>query len=445
MANNTIFSGTSRYSSDFQSVIDRAVSIQSLHLSQLSSEKTRLTDQATALTTLQSKFSSLSSSLAAIGSAIGLDSFSSSTSNDGVVSLKLSDGVSEGSYKIRVTALGAQTSTMSKDGLNVVADPSKANITAGSEFTLAVNGESVTIAPEAQTLESLADAINAAGAGVRATIVNIGSSSAPDYRLSLSSDAYDAVSITLADGATELLDTLATGSKATYTVNGVPVETDSRTVTLSPGLSMTLVGESAAGVDTTVTVSRTTASVKNALSAFATAYNAAVEALDAHRGQAGGALAGDMLIRTLGDALRDVAGYQAPSGDLGNLTALGFTFTDKGRLEFNASGFDAAAGGNPDAVMSVLNGFVSSANSTLSAVAGSNSGAIDTASDLVASMIESQDKLIDAEQDRVDLFRQQMTERIGQADALIAGLEQQVTFYTGMFESMRIAQQMYSA
>jgi flagellar hook-associated protein 2 len=441
---SNIFSGVSRYSSDLRAIIDRAVAIQSLHLTQLSQTKIKLSDQSKALSALQSKFDSLANSLTALKTASGIDSFSSSTSTEGVVQVNLSEGVAEGSFMVHVTSLGAQTVTMSTNGLATVSDPGKDNISAATEFTLTVDGESFTISPAAQNLKALAEAINAAHAGVRATLVNVGAPSSPDYRLSITSNAYADVAITLSDGETELLETLTSGANAKYSVNGVAVSSDSRKVILSPGVSITLVGESAAGVDTTVTVGRTTASAKNALSALATAYNTAMSALDEHRGENAGVLAGDMLIRTLADALRKVANYEADSGGILSLTALGFTFTDTGELKFDGSTFDAAVQGKTDELIGFLEGFKQYAQSVIEAVAGSGSGAISTASDLVTSMIAEQDRLIQAEQERVDLFEENITARMNEADALIASLEQQVEYYTNLFEGMRNYNKLYS-
>ncbi len=442
---STIFSGASRYSTDFQSIIARAVSIASLHMNQLAAGRTKLDSESSALATLQTKFDSVRSSLEAIESSTGLGAFSTSVSHNGVVSLSLGEGVMEGAYTVRVTGLGANTTTMSKDGLTVVTDPAAAIISAGPEFTLTVNGTPVTITPSGPTLNALAEAINDASAGVHATIVNIGGPASPDYRLSLRGDAYDAVAISLSDGGTPLLDTLATGSKASYTVNGVAVETESRTVTLAPGITMTLDGESETGVDTTVTVSRSLASVKNALCAFVTSYNAAFAALDEHRGDKGGALSGDMLIGTLSDALRSVAHYEAASGDIANLAAVGLTFDEDGVLQFSASDFDAATAGRTDVLTDFLSTFMAAAGDTLEAIAGATDGVIASTSKSVKSMIERQDERIEAEQDRLDLYQKQLTARMSDADALIASLEQQVNYITGLFDSMRAASEMYGA
>jgi flagellar capping protein FliD len=276
-------------------------------------------------------------------------------------------------------------------------------------------------------------------------VVNVGSTASPDYRLSVGSDAYDAVTVTLAAGATPLLDTMAGGSKAAYSVNGVAVQTDSRTVTLAPGLKMTLLGESGAGVTTTLTVSREASAAKNALSAFATAYNALVETLDTHRGQGGGALAGDALLNTLTGGMRNLVNFEADSGAFANLAALGMTFDEEGVLQFSASAFDTATQGRTTGLFSFLHDFVKSADNLVDSLAGATSGMIASALETVEESIAQQEHRIQDEQDRLELFETTLTARINEADALIAALEQKVNYVTGMFDSMRAASRMYGA
>ena len=112
-----IFSGNSRYASDFQTVINRSVAIASLPLQQLSNNKLVLQDQSTALTGLDNKFASLQSALGSIESATGLSSYSSSVSNGSVVKANISSGAMEGTYTVEVTSLGSFSNTMSRDGL----------------------------------------------------------------------------------------------------------------------------------------------------------------------------------------------------------------------------------------------------------------------------------------------------------------------------------------
>jgi flagellar hook-associated protein 2 len=447
---STIFSGTSRYASDFQSLISRAVSIASLPLTQLTIQKTALQAESTALSTLDTKFSSLQSAITSLETATGSGSFAASVSDETIVSATVSTGALEGIYSIEVTSLGSYTNTMSKDGLTTVTDPSTQNIYSASSFTLTINGTPTTITPAANTLNDLVEAINATDLEVRASIVNIGSTDSPDYRLSIQSTNLAGDTIQLADGATSLMDTLSTGANATYKVNGrsTAVSSDSRTITLAPGLSVQLLAASETGVATTITVSRSTSAISNALLAFVTAYNAAVDELDKHRGDSGGALAGQSIVFTLSQALRDVAQYSGDSGAITSLTELGLTFDGEGKLSLDTSTFSSAASDNMKAVLTFLgstteSGFLKSATDLLYSLEDTTDGLIKTAISSLEAAVAAQDDRIAAEQDRVDRVRENLVAQMAAADALIAALEQQASYITDLFESMRIAAGMY--
>jgi flagellar hook-associated protein 2 len=339
---------------------------------------------------------------------------------------------------------------MSKDGLTTVTDPSTQNIYSASSFTLTINGTPTTITPAANTLNDLVEAINATDLEVRASIVNIGSTDSPDYRLSIQSTNLAGDTIQLADGATSLMDTLSTGANATYKVNGrsTAVSSDSRTITLAPGLSVQLLAASETGVATTITVSRSTSAISNALLAFVTAYNAAVDELDKHRGDSGGALAGQSIVFTLSQALRDVAQYSGDSGAITSLTELGLTFDGEGKLSLDTSTFSSAASDNMKAMLTFLgstteSGFLKSATDLLYSLEDTTDGLIKTAISSLEAAVAAQDDRIAAEQDRVDRVQENLVAQMAAADALIAALEQQASYITDLFESMRIAAGMY--
>jgi Flagellar capping protein len=246
--------------------------------------------------------------MTAIQTAITTGSYDKSLSNASVARVTLGTTVLEGSYDINVTALGSSSTALSKAGLITVTDPSTQNISASSNYTLVIDGVNHPITAGSNTLNALASAINNdATAGVSATIVNMGNSGTPDYRLSLQAKKLGAVTIDLTDAGGSIIDPISTGTKATYQLNGVvtSIETDSRTITLAPGITVDLLATG----DTTIGISRSLTSVSNALISFATAYNGAVGELDKHRGEGGGALAGQSLISSLSDALRKISGY----------------------------------------------------------------------------------------------------------------------------------------
>lgn len=449
---STIFTGSSRYSSDFQSVITRAVNIASLPLTQLNNVKNTLEDRSSALSSLDSVFSNLSSAIQTLQSSTGTSSFTSTTSRSGVVRATVGDGALAGSYQVEVTSMGSNSSSMSKDvvegnGITKVTDPATQNIASGSTFTLTVDGVDHEFTGFT-TLNSLVAAINAdSDANVQATIVNLGSSSSPDYRLSLQSTKLDDVSLQLTDGdSNTLLDTLSTGSQATYKVNGMSTEvsTDSRTITLAPGLTVDLIGESNTGETTTITVSRSTLSIQNALSSFATAYNAAVAELDEHRGSNDGALAGDSVIYTLQQTLREVVGYSTGTDGVSSLTSLGMSFDKTGRLSFDTTAFTSATDSDYSALSDFLgsstsSGFLKAATDAMDMVTDSESGVLTSTIENVKDQITRQDTAISDMEERITLLQLSLNEQMAAADALIAKLEQQVVYIQGLFSAMDTA------
>ena len=152
----------------------------------------------------------------------------------------------EGSYTLEVVSLGAYSVSLSSDVLTTVSDPTQQSISAAQTLSLTVDGIAFEVTPESPSLIGLATAINRLeDSGVRATVVNVGSSASPDYRLSLQSTKLAPVNIQLQDGASSLMTSLASGSNAVYKVNGMDreIQSESRTVALAPGLEVTLRGE----------------------------------------------------------------------------------------------------------------------------------------------------------------------------------------------------------
>ena len=192
-----------------------------------------------------STFSALPSAIAGIGTALGPSSYSA-TSSSGAVSASVTSGALEGSYAVDVTDLGSYSTSVSDPSLPAVTDPTSSSISTSSTYTLTVNGTTTTITPAGNSLMDLAQAINTASAGVQASVVNTGSS----YSLVVRSANLAGDSIQLNDGSQDLLDTLDPGSPAVYDISGLgdatqPIDSNSRTVTLAPGVTINLLQQTA--------------------------------------------------------------------------------------------------------------------------------------------------------------------------------------------------------
>ena len=428
---------SSQYSSDLQQVLSRAIAIASLPLTQLNSQLTDLQNRSTALNSLNGKFASLQTALQGVSAAAV--STSAQVSDNSVLAAQSDSTARPGSYTIHVGNAGAPSSALSLNTLPAVQDPSTQSITTASSLTLTVDGTPVTITPAANTLNALADAINSSGANVSATIVNLGSPSAPSYQLSLQSTKLGNITLQLNDG-NGLMGTLSAGTVAQYQVNGqpaTPISSDSSTVTIAPGVTVDLL----AFGDSTVTVSQSSSNQANALSSFVAAYNAAVDELSTNRGQGGGALTGDSLINTLSQSLRGMSTFTGGSGSVQNLTDLGLTFDKTGHLNFDQTVFATVSAAHPGDVSAFLGspdsgGFLKNATDTLNGLEDPTTGIIETTIASAQTAIDNQNTKISSEQDRIDTLTTSLSAKIDAADALIASLEQQQTYFTTLFTDM---------
>jgi len=432
------FNGSSTYSSSFQQVITRAVAIASLPEQSLQNEVTTLNSQASTVTSLSAAFTTLQADIQNIDGAVA-GSPSAQSSDSTAVSATAASGALNGTYTIQVDDVGSSTATLSPAGLTTVTDPTTGNISSATSFTLTVNGTATTITPSGTSIEALADAINSASAGVQATIVNVGSSASPDYRLAVSSTSLGADTIQLSDGTNSLLDTLSTGTDAQYKVNGstTDVQSTSSQVTLSPGLTVNLLAQTS--TPATITVSSNYSSLQSALSSFVTDYNSAVDALQQNVGQGGGPLTGDSLIYTLTNVLDQIANYAGgSSGSIASLSNLGVSLQDTGQLSFDQSTFAAAS---PSDIANFLGsiesstGFLDTASNELNSITDPTNGVFAAESSSIQSQITSDNTQISNDQARVTTLQTTLQAQLSQADAAIATLQQQDTYYQELFQA----------
>jgi flagellar hook-associated protein 2 len=432
------FTGASEYSTQLQTVIAKAVSAASGPLTQLQSQQTTLQNQQTELSTLSSNFAALQSSIESVNSATGLGAYSASVDNTSIASATVSSGVMGGTYALTVASMGSRTNTMSQNGLNTVTDPTSGNIDSSTTYTLSLNGTNYSITDTAGTLNGLAQAINTSGANVQATVVNVGGSSSPDYRLSIQSLDYAPDTVQLSDGTNNLLNTLTTGSYVQYQVNGepaTPINSSSRSIDLSTGLTVNVLGTGS----TNITVAQSDSSMTNALSSFVNAYNNVVNELDKNRGQNGGALSGDSIVYQLQGALQNITNYTAASGNITALSQIGISFDENGQMQFDPSAMSQAS------TSDVLNffgsesggGFLQAASNIMTSITDPSTGTLPNATQSLSTQLTSIQSKISDDQQQISALQTTLTQQMNAADAAISSMEQQVYEITTLFTDMQ--------
>lgn len=454
-SSSAYFSGMSNFGTDLNNAISREVQIAELPIQLLQNNVNHLTNQLQTLQNLDTNdITPVQTAIAGLASAAA-NLLSTSVSGASVATATLASGATAGSYSLAVTNLGSYSDALSVDpsvanGLPTVTDPSKNSISSSGSYTLTVTvgiatPTTIPISYSGGNLNGLAQAINSAGAGVQATVVQVGTPSAPDYRLSLQSSQLGPVTMQLNDGNQSLLESSGSaGVLAQYTINGKQVNSDSDTVTLAPGLTVHLTGTSASTA--TITVAANSSAVGYALQSFVSAYQTALADLNTNRGQGGGPLTGQSIVYELMNTLQSLANYSTGPGKLGSLAALGVGFDpDTGALTFNQSTFNSATSGQTDALTQFLGsstsgGFLETATNAMSSLLDASTGVLTQDISTMQSNITATNQQITDKINQVTLLQTNLTQQMAAADALIYELQQQASQMQDMFTAMRDAQ-----
>jgi flagellar hook-associated protein 2 len=317
-----------------------------------------------------------------------------------------------------------------------------------STYNLVIGSSKYSFTPADNSAASVAAAINGLyGGQVHASVVDLGTGGSPDYRIALQGPAgttYDIQKTT----ATNYQKEQTAGALASYEVNssGVTNTSTTRNITISDGITATLVGTSG-GSPVGITVTRSTSALDTALSGFTDAYNAAVDELGTQRGQSAGALGGQSIVNQLSSLLSSISTYSS-SGQINGLSTLGLDLGTDGHITYNNFTLMAADLASSTSVTSFLGsatggGFLKTATDALTSVEDPTTGLLKTLETDTKSQITSLGTTISAKQAAVDAMQLTMQNQMASADALIASMEQQYSYLSGMFQAQETADAMY--
>jgi len=189
------FTGVSSYSSDFQSILDRASQIAQIPITNLQNEPSDNLSKKQALIALNPVVANLASAVAALGSIASGQSVTVSSSDSNTVSIVNTGATSPATYTIsNIQSLATAAWAMSNP---FTGDPTTTAVSASGQMTLGFGSNTYTIQLTKQTnnLDGLVNAINNAGAGLTAQVLTSGSS---NY-LQISAINSGAGAITLSD------------------------------------------------------------------------------------------------------------------------------------------------------------------------------------------------------------------------------------------------------
>ena len=335
----------------------------------------------------------------------------------------------------------------------VVADKTAA-IGAGT-MTLTVGGVAKTITIDAanNSLDGLAGAINASGAGVTASII----ADEGGHRLILKGPTGEAGAFTLtADaGADPGLSTFATGggmtegqsaANAEFTIDGVAFRRASNIIDdVVPGMSLTL-KKAAPGQPVDIGASRPLDMIKQTVGDFVAVYNQLKKSLVSASNLSGPTSSLRELERELSGLLHKVV---SSHGSINKLSDIGITSTKEGLLAVDSTKLDKALETDAGAVEALFNprrdathteqsdpGIAFALDAIRDKAVGAN-GAIDRVSQSLTAKQESLADQLEKIEEREDAYKARLEKQYGALEAKLAAfkatqsyLEQQIELWT---------------
>jgi flagellar hook-associated protein 2 len=367
---------------DVNSILTQLMAVERQPLTKLQSQATELKTQLSTFGNLQSQFATMRDKANALVSPTLWSGLAATTSDASAVKVATGANAVAGSYSVAVAKLATRqtvTSTALASGASTLNEGSL-TITLGAwtgdpvdNFAPKAGAAAVTVAIGAgeTSLAGIRDKINAANAGVTATIVNDSSGA----RLSLRSNETGAengfkisASETVDDGNADTgltalnFDRLAASSRmvpgqaaqdAEATINGVAIVSKTNELAnVVDGLTLTLQKTTASNVE--LSVASDTASVKTAINDFVTAFNGLAGFLRTQTAynaetQTGGPLQGDQSAVSLQSQLRSALNAaSSASSTWTRLSDVGIAMKTDGSFEVNATKLDNALANLPE-------------------------------------------------------------------------------------------------
>jgi flagellar hook-associated protein 2 len=294
--------------------------------------------------------------------------------------------IAAGTYAIEVTTLAAAE--------KIASDPQTSSDTAlGFSGDMVINGTTVSVA-STDTLSDIVTNINAADAGVNASLLNI---SGGQSCLTLQSTGAGSSSITLADGTgSTVLESLGLvsdggpknliqkGQDAAFSIDGYDMTSPSNTITgVIPGVTLTLTGTNSTAIDLNITQdtsglstnASTLVSDLNSVLTYINSQNTYNSSSSSSTSSTSNVLMGNTTLYGIKNSITTtLLGNIQGNSTYTTAASIGITFGTDGTLSFDSSTFSAALSANPTETVNAIQSLSTALYTNLNAYVDPSTG-----------------------------------------------------------------------
>jgi flagellar hook-associated protein 2 len=384
---------------DMNSILQQIQAIKSQQILMLKQQQQQISDKKTVISNIQNILKNFQSSINNISDSATVNAKSVNVSNPNVLTASITDptNVSEEIYNINISQLVtnqiyASNNSFSDKNASLGLNP--------GTLTISMNGNNYNIVYDnTYSLQSLADEINKTASvysgNFRASIINVGTSSNPQYKLVIAGTKTGADnSFTISDTGNAVstlgLTNIQNAQNAVATVNGLQVQSDTNTFTNIPGLSFTAFQTGS----TVLQIQKDNKPITDALNGIVNYYNQLVDIVNKETGK-GGKLSGEYGLNQI------VNGIFNQLQPLFTADIINFDRTT-GHISLNTSKLNDALTNNPLDLQNTLNNVKNNLTTYLNPYTQFN-GILDQYNKSYDSQIQNIQNLIDLQTERVQM------------------------------------------
>jgi flagellar hook-associated protein 2 len=420
---------------------------------QLTAQQTSLDAQVSAYGTFTSALDTLQATLPTLQDPSQLAGFDATVADQTIASATTTSGAVAGQYSLEVQNLATAATLTSQPVL------SSASIVGTGTLTIAVGGASTSINVDSSdnTLGGIASAINSAAnnPGVTASVISA-SGGARLVLTGTATGAENAITVTQsggdgglsslvydpADSITNLTQTQA-AQDANFSINGYLATSAGNVVSNAiSGVTLNLLGASAANTPTTLTISADTSAASSSINAFVSAVNGVLSSIQTLTGydpstQTAGALNGNATLESFQNQLQDILNQVNSNGSGGvqSLTDLGITADADGSYDTNTTTLGNALSSSLTSVGNLLggtNGIATQLNNLLNGYTQPG-GLLDTINQGLQSSLNTVSQQQTELTAELATYSATLTAQYNAMDTAIAQLKETQTYLTAEF------------
>lgn len=432
---------------DTKAIIAALLAVERRPITQLEARNKDYEKQKSLLGDLETKLGALQKAADALRTSTSFLDYQAAVDDEKYYTAKAGTGATAGSYAIEVVSLARAEVSASNGRADKTAS---LGLTGDLQITIGAVTQSITLSPTNDSLQGIADALNASpiGESVKATVLDTGNPTDP-YKLVLTgrkTGADQAFSITAANANAALtsfaaeLDSNQTtaASSALIRIDGLDVTRSSNVITDAlPGITLNLKSEHGTEPPTSLTVSTDTTKTAEKVKAFVDAYNDVVDFIGQQTsvdgdGKAKSPLFGDSSLRSIRTTLRSILGGSVDT--TGNpayslASQVGIKADRDGKLTFDETKFGEALGADEDAVRKLFsdttNGIATRVWTRVDDLTDSVDGLFATRREGIDDRIQQNRTQIERAERRLDLYEQSLNQRFANLEQLLARLQNQ--------------------